>query len=311
MSKKPNFLIVGAPKCGSTSLYSYLCEHPNIYMPEIKEPGFLIKEYYNNVSKKSLNYDRQRQYLTLNEKEYFNLFTDANQSHKCIGEASITYFYRPDLAISNIKKYLGKDIKIIIILRDPIKRAISQYNYINELGYEKLTFSKALLAEEDRLSENLSSIYAYKAQGLYHEAVKKFSEAFENVFITTQDKLLDNRNLVMNQLFNFLEVDPIEFKEETIFNKSGIPQSRYFHNLIMNKNSFRTLGFKVLKQFISHQKIKKIQNKLRELNHKMKQEIHTDEDLKYLNSIFNEDVKKLEAYLDMKFKWEFINKIND
>ena len=140
MINKPNFIIVGAPKCGSTSLYSYLDKHPDVFMSPIKEPGFLIKEYYQNISPKSPNYKKQFDYLVLEKDKYFSLFSNLDKHYHAFGEASVTYMFSPDLAIKNILKYIGKNVSIIIILRNPVDRCISQYKYISELGFEKNSF---------------------------------------------------------------------------------------------------------------------------------------------------------------------------
>ena len=113
MINKPNFIIVGAPKCGSTSLYSYLDKHPDVFMSPIKEPGFLIKEYYQNISPKSPNYTKQFDYLVLEKDKYFSLFSNLDKHYHAFGEASVTYMFSPDLAIKNILKYIGKNVSII------------------------------------------------------------------------------------------------------------------------------------------------------------------------------------------------------
>ncbi len=109
----PNFLIVGAAKSGTTSLYYYLHEHPEIFLSAIKEPKFFSSEVLKD------------QYLTRKNKdlyvgsyeEYRNLFRNV-QSEKAIGEASTDTLFLYGSTIPRIKKYLG-DPKIIVILRNP------------------------------------------------------------------------------------------------------------------------------------------------------------------------------------------------
>ena len=132
----PNFIIAGAPKCGSTTLFRYLNPHPDVFFPRIKEPGFMIKEYYQGLSQDSPNYQRQLEYLVLNAESYSTLYDDINC--KILGDSSISYLFQYEKAIANILRYSGSDTKILFILREPIGRLKSQYQYIAELGFEKL-----------------------------------------------------------------------------------------------------------------------------------------------------------------------------
>ena len=102
----PNFFIIGAPKAGTTSLYNYLTEHPNIYMSKIKGPHYFAADLNN------------KRRLIKTKKEYLDLFKDAEDNHTCIGEASVLYLYSKK-AIKNIYENYP-DSKLIIILRNPV-----------------------------------------------------------------------------------------------------------------------------------------------------------------------------------------------
>ena len=88
----PNFFIIGAPKSGTTSLYNYLSEHPNVFMSKIKGPHYFASRIKT-------------------KKEYLDLFKDAKKQHICIGEASVLY-------LPTLTDY--PDSKLIIILRNPV-----------------------------------------------------------------------------------------------------------------------------------------------------------------------------------------------
>src|SRR5687767_1010670 len=100
---KPNFFIVGAPKCGTTSLYEYIRVHPEVFMPDRKEPAFFCSDFYKPRRMK--------------EEEYLSLFREAG-SAKWIGEASTWYLYS-DKAREGIKAFCP-DARIIIMLRNPV-----------------------------------------------------------------------------------------------------------------------------------------------------------------------------------------------
>src|SRR5690349_21884975 len=91
VSGKPNFFIVGAPKCGTTALYEYLRPHPNVFLPRVKEPHFFATDLgtYPAVKTRAA-YDR--------------LFADSLAEHTRVGEASV-YYLRSSAALANIREF--------------------------------------------------------------------------------------------------------------------------------------------------------------------------------------------------------------
>ena len=110
----PNFLIVGAAKAGTTSLYRYLRQHPDIFMPEWKELSFFIGDPYGPLHK------------VKKAKNYYKIFARAHHQ-TAIGEASTSYLF-DEAAPRLIKEKLGV-IKILIVLRDPVHMSYSLYNH--------------------------------------------------------------------------------------------------------------------------------------------------------------------------------------
>jgi len=109
---KPNFFIIGAPKCGTTSLAYWLKQHPNVYMSDIKEPHY----YSNDINNRQV----------CDEKEYRMLFYDARPEHKAIGEASVWYLYS-EVAVDNILKDVP-DARFIVCVRNPVEMTYSLHN---------------------------------------------------------------------------------------------------------------------------------------------------------------------------------------
>lgn len=143
----PNFLIVGAARGGTTFLYHHLKQHPDVFMPAFKEPHFFVCEMVRG---------RLRQWVDSYE-EYLSLFRNGG-GRKLRGEASVFYLYYHDVAIREIHRYLGTEVKIIIVLRNPIERAYSAYYYVfGKNEEETLDFEQALRAEEKRMREGRCS----------------------------------------------------------------------------------------------------------------------------------------------------------
>ena len=119
----PNFLIIGAPKSGTTSLYQYLKQHPQIYLPDKKEPHFFSFEGRTQGFNGPGQADFMKKRITKIE-DYIKLFENVNDE-LAIGEASTSYLYIPE-AVERIKKYVP-EVKIITIIRHPAERAFSDY----------------------------------------------------------------------------------------------------------------------------------------------------------------------------------------
>jgi len=298
----PNFIIAGAPKCGSTTLFRYLNPHHDVFFPKIKEPGFMIKEYYQALSKDSPNYQRQLEYLVLDEKSYGQLYDEVNC--KILGDSSISYLFQYENAIENILKYSGRETKILFILREPLSRLKSQYQYIVELGFENQELTKALELEEYRLSENWSSIFAYKQQGLYAQGIRAFMEAFEHVHVMFFEDLIVDPAEQMDKVYEFLGISSSELGEDLTFNKSGIPRNRAVHNFLMTKNPLRTVFAKAMRSFMSEDKLLLIRDKLRGMNQIKNSGIEISDDLKQtLKAFYKEDYKELERLLGRTLPW--------
>jgi Sulfotransferase domain len=105
LAVKPNFFIVGAPKCGTTALYEYLRPHPSIFMPKVKEPHFFAKDLGTYPFIKTLE-------------DYTRLFAAAGSRHLRVGEASV-YYLRSTVAIANIREF-NPDARLIAMFRNPV-----------------------------------------------------------------------------------------------------------------------------------------------------------------------------------------------
>ena len=115
MGVKPNFFIVGAPKCGTTALYEYLRPHPNIFMPELKEPHFFAKDLGTYPRIKTLE-------------DYTGLFAGSTPEHLRVGEASV-YYLRSSVAIANIHGF-NPDARIIAMFRNPVDMVYSLHSQL-------------------------------------------------------------------------------------------------------------------------------------------------------------------------------------
>ena len=141
----PNFLVIGAAKSGTSSLYMYLKQHPEIYMSPIKEPHFFS---FDDESKMTKGPGDPIHKAITNFDDYQAQF-DGVTDEKAIGEASTSYLYRPE-APGRIHAMLP-DAKLIVILRNPVDRAFSAYMHVvRDKRETSKDFAEALSKEESR-----------------------------------------------------------------------------------------------------------------------------------------------------------------
>tara|TARA_B100001057_G_scaffold143023_1_gene142718 strand:+ start:8540 stop:9430 length:891 start_codon:yes stop_codon:yes gene_type:complete len=232
----PNLLIVGAAKSGTTSLHNYLKQHPEIFMSNHKEPHFLINKEIgeNRIPKAVKKLD-----------EYSNLF-DGSDTFKYRGESSAMYLQFPNITIKNIKKYLEKDIKIIIMLRNPIDRAFSGYQHVKRFNIdEELTFEQALEVCEDRYFKQTSLTPAtrYIHIGMYYDFVKKFMHSFsDQIHVIIYDDFIADTQNELSKVFSFLEVKKIEININEKYMVGGWKwKNSFFKNTFMKKSFLKKI----------------------------------------------------------------------
>jgi len=296
--KQPNFLLVGAAKSGTTTLYNYLKAHPQIYMPTRKEPLYFISEViqYHKTDKwmrKAIKNNKGRKVYIDNIDDYLKLFECAS-NEIAIGEATATYLYYHNHSIPKIKKELG-DVKILIILRNPIHKVFSQYKYLKRGGAEPLSLLKAIQEEDRRIAKNYNSLYHYISQGLYFRQVKDFVDNFSSVKIVLLEDLNKDLNYTMDSIFKFLSVDENAYiPSGEIFNKTGyVPKRKVLNKLILQFFFPKELRY-IAKKYVPglyHQ----MKNKYFNFN-SFHAELSTGE-IKVLYKYFYEDILRLEAFL--------------
>lgn len=228
--KMPDFLIVGAPRSGTTTLYSCLCKHPHIFMSEEKEPMFFIflgkdRSFQDSRLRKIASY-------TITDLEdYLRLFRHANE-RDTIGEASSWYLYDHETVLRNVKRIYGnkaKEVKVIMILRDPADRAWSHFCLKRALGEEHLGFEEAIHPEtiRFRLQNGMVPGFDYIGMGMYSRQVKTYIENFSHVKILLFEDIVRDLPERLTEIFRFLGLEPVSVCQGEIkLNVSGRPKNR-------------------------------------------------------------------------------------
>ena len=212
----PDFLIIGAPKCGTSSLYYYLIQHPSVLPAKDKEVYFFDENYEMGI----LWY---KSYFSTIFKKYFH---KGSKGKKIItGEANPNYLHHP-LAHIRISNSIP-EVKLIVILRNPVDRAYSDHQMKIKNKWETLSFEEAIKSEQERLvgekekiikKKNYLSynytVYSYLSRGLYFDQLKEWYDHFkkEQFLIISTDDFENKPSQIMNQVFQFLDLSPFNMK---------------------------------------------------------------------------------------------------
>jgi hypothetical protein len=292
--KLPNFFIIGAAKSGTSSLYMYLNQHPEIFMSPIKEPHFF--SFDSDTKLTSGPGDKIYQAITDLE-TYKHLFDDVKYE-KAIGEASTSYLYRSEAArrIHDLIPYA----KLIAVLRHPAERAFSAYMHVVRDQRETTNnFEEALKEEEKRIRENWDPIWHFTNVGFYYEQLLRYYNLFpkEQIRVYLYEDLIDHPATMLCDIYKFLSVDPDFIVDRSVkFNVSGKQKSKLAHTLTKLLFNYPNPVRWVSRQCIPKAWRWKVTNRIRALNLK-KQQI-PQRQRETLTSYFRDDILKLEKLIN-------------
>ena len=292
----PNFLIFGVQKAGTTSIYNYLCEHPQVYMSPLKETEFmgqppLSEAEYDALSneEKTTRGGRQR---ILRLKDYCALF-DGVTDEIAIGEASPNYLFSHKRVIPQIQQYVP-NAKLIAVLRNPVDRAYSDYL----MHVRDLVGNQKPLAEQVRHSGRSSHTLL---KGHYSKGIANFLETFgpEQVKVFLYDELRQDSDRFMQTLYRFIGVDPtFKVNTQTKQQTAQVPKNQSINKLLRTHNPLRSMAGAVLKTVMPEAQRQKLRSRLIAANSQGKDAVPLSEDDRaLLTNYYREDILKLQDVL--------------
>ena len=276
----PNFFIVGAMRSGTTSLHAYLKIQPSVYLPDEKEPV-----YFSTLPGPIP--DRQ-----ITKQEYLDLFSNV-KNEKAIGEASIQYLRDP---FSHEKIYeIAPHAKIIIMLRNPIFRAFSQYLAIWSI--KKISIGQEIRKDAERVNEKDLENDNPLVYGLYYNQVKRYIDKFgsNQVKVLVYEEFFNDPQQSLKEVLEFLVPTEIKPFDSEKFNEYFTPNN-FIWKIITNP-IIKKLGYSLL----SEEKRISWYKRLRSKN-KTKPKLNED-DKKFLTDFYKDDVKSLEKFLNKELPW--------
>ncbi|MDY6805892.1 MAG: sulfotransferase domain-containing protein [Cyanobacteriota bacterium] len=227
---KPSFLIIGGQKCGTTSLYQYLCEHPQVVSARRKEVSFFTGNF-----NKGNNW-------------YLKQFPRVESQEIITGEASPNYIFYPHTP-QRVYEFFP-EMKLVALLRDPVERAISHYYHNRKMNQiikkgkkrEPLSFEMAIERENRRIKGDIKRLqidnnynrcynfnhYSYLTKGIYVDQLKRWMEVFprEQLLIFKSEHFFKNPSITLKEVLEFLDLPEFELPEYKQRNKGTLKKAK-------------------------------------------------------------------------------------
>lgn len=238
----PDFLAIGPPKTATTSLYRYLCQHPEIFLPENKETSFFTFEGMPEVHIPGMR-------LITDLDMYRALYLNTEHS-KARGEVSPLYLVSAR-APRRIAELLP-DVKLIATLRNPVERAYSEYLMNIRNGVENRDFRTAVLSEpmtERQFAANHYNESRIIRNGFYFEHLSRYYDLFppEQIRVYLFEEITHQPQTFLSSVLRFLKVDPTFPIDTSIhYNSAHVPKHRWLHFMLTRRNIPREMVKMVL-----------------------------------------------------------------
>lgn len=245
----PNFIIIGAAKAGTTSLYQYLRQHPQVFMSPLKETNFYACAGVRPAFQGPGDDRWFNRRAVIDPAVYEANFAQAGDA-RAIGEASPYYLYHPNAA-GNIHRAIPH-ARIIAIFRNPIDRAFSSFLHLRRDGREpETTFPAALALEDHRIAQHWEFIWHYLGASRYAEQAQRYVDLFprEQLGFYLYDDFDADPVGFTRHVFEFLGVDASFVPDTTVrHNVSGVPTRPLIYQLAASArfNLLRRIGLAIL-----------------------------------------------------------------
>lgn len=238
---KPNFLCVGAQKAGTTTLHDILKQHPDIYLPKLKEAHF---------------FDRPERYIK-GIRWWLETFFEDYNNEKIMGAITPEYLYYEEVPEKIFHDLRG--VKLIIILRNPVDRAYSHYLMSKRRSYETLPFEEAILAEPERLrvgGDFERNHFSYIDRGRYAVQLKRYYNLFkqENIMVLIfEDDIKRNIDETIGKIERFLDIEQLPLNTKLESNSAREPKNMVLNQLLHSRGQIK----KVIGRLIPFKNIKR------------------------------------------------------
>lgn len=240
--RMPNFLIIGAARTGTSSLYEYMSQHPDIGFSPVKEPMFFAFEGVK-PDFRGPGDDKEINRKSVTDLAAYQALFSGVASQKAVGEASANYLYS-DSAAARIKHYIP-DAKMIVMLRNPVERAYSSFLYTIRDRREPLRdFAQALDQEDQRIAAHWEHIWHYAHMGFYGQQLQRYFDLFDKsrIRIYLNEEMKKDAPGLLKDVFGFLGVDD-SFQPDTsvTYNEGGVPRHKLLNAMLTRPSAIKSM----------------------------------------------------------------------
>lgn len=232
MSTVPTFLVIGAARSGTTALIEGIRRHPRVFVTHPKEPHYFALHGTQPAFTAPGDATTINRVATTRLPDYLALYPAEARAFDALGEGSVSTLYHHAHAIPEIGR-VTPQARLVVILRDPVDRAKSAYDYLVSKGHETApTLLDAVVREEQRIAAGYHHLWHYVAMGHYAESLGAFLKAFGDgqVGVWFYEDLIDDYAQTLQEVLRFIGTDPAPNADQLLHpamvNVSGTPRSR-------------------------------------------------------------------------------------
>lgn len=291
----PNFLIIGAQKGGTTSLINHLARHPDIFVPYEKEIGFFHddQEYAKGI-------------------DYYKTYFSGWNGEKCVGHAPVNTSFCAEKAAPRLFSF-NPDIRLIMILRNPIDRAYSHYYYCRRNCLEDMdTFEAVIQRELDMIARGdheYRSCHFYISHGFYYAQLRAYFEYFDRnqLLILYYEDFKHSPESTLLSIHSFLKVEAIKIEElDKKHNPASAPKYKFIQKVVFKDNLLKSIYKRIIPDSIQISARRYIIDPLMKKNLKrIKYEPIQPETRELLRQIFKQPNEELARLLKRDFSdWQ-------
>jgi hypothetical protein len=261
LAEKPNFFIVGAPKCGTTALYEYLRPHPNVFMPKVKEPHYFAKDLGTYPFVKTLEH-------------YTSLFAESGGEHLRVGEASV-YYLRSAVAIPNIHEF-NPGARIIAMFRNPVEMLHSLHSQLLYWSEEVESDFEAAWRLQERRRQGLdlppssrgSFLLQYAEMGRFGTQTERLLTSFprSQVKLILYDDFATSPQRVYDEVIAFLGLPHDGRSEFPRINDNKRAKTSWMRNFIRKPRPSLRRTYRSLKEVVGAKRMEAIRKEVVERN---------------------------------------------
>ncbi|MCB0736066.1 MAG: sulfotransferase domain-containing protein [Bacteroidetes bacterium] len=293
----PDFFVVGAAKSGTTTVCNYLNSHDKVFFPKNHQEPHYFSFYGQKPFYTSSQFTSK---MVWQHQEYKELYSSTSVN-QCLGDGSTSYLYLSDIAVKNMKLHYGKrlnQLKILVILRNPVERAISHYNYLLRNGFENLPFEQAIRPDIIEKRKKIRWGFDYLEYGNYAEQLKPYLENFNIIKVIMFDDL-KNPNTICQELGSFLGFEAKIISEFPKSNPSGKPIFKGLNHLLLKNPKLKKLSNGIKPRT----RIKLLEYRDKILAKSLVKAQPKPEVLHALNGYYEHQIVQLEQLLNIKTGW--------